>query len=346
MRLGSVNTDNSARTVAVNGTGTRAYVATTVSLAAYDVSGNGAPVLLGSPYTFNQVYQSFVSQVAVNEASTRAYLGFRNSNGANGLQAYDVSAGSTPVLLGSLVSPGGTVLDIALNAAGTRAYVTTSNNMLATYDLSGGVPVLLGSPVATDSNPQRLVLNGAGTRAYVLNQTGNSLQVFSLGAALPTVVGIGSDGSLGTLTLPQLADNLGNHTATQNLNLAGYQLVSGGSTGLALTNAGNVGIGTTGPTSTFQVNGSVAASIRTSNIITENDYTVIVTGNVSLPAPSTANVGRMYYLLNGNSNTITGTLRDPGTSSSTNSFTLTANIGSKGITVQSDGTQWWIIGRE
>ena len=45
------------------------------------------------------------------------------------------------------------------------------------------------------------------------------------------------------------ADNLGNHTATQNLNLAGYQLVSGGSTGLALTSAGNVGIGTTGAAS-------------------------------------------------------------------------------------------------
>jgi len=41
------------------------------------------------------------------------------------------------------------------------------------------------------------------------------------------------------------ADNLGNHTATQNLDLAGYQLVSGGSTGLALTSTGNLGLGTT-----------------------------------------------------------------------------------------------------
>jgi len=43
-------------------------------------------------------------------------------------------------------------------------------------------------------------------------------------------------------------DNLGNHTATQNLNLAAYQLVgNGGSTGMTISNAGNVGIGTAAP---------------------------------------------------------------------------------------------------
>ena len=42
------------------------------------------------------------------------------------------------------------------------------------------------------------------------------------------------------------ADNLGSHTATQNLNLAGNQLVgNGGSTGLSIGSTGNVGLGTT-----------------------------------------------------------------------------------------------------
>ena len=54
------------------------------------------------------------------------------------------------------------------------------------------------------------------------------------------------------------ADNLGNHTATQNLDLAGYQLVSGGGpAGLAITSAGNVGIGTTTPTQKLDVRGNV-----------------------------------------------------------------------------------------
>ncbi|OON70107.1 hypothetical protein B0919_05040 [Hymenobacter sp. CRA2] len=43
-------------------------------------------------------------------------------------------------------------------------------------------------------------------------------------------------------------DNLGNHTATQNLNLAGNQLVgNGGTEGLSISNSGQVGIGTAAP---------------------------------------------------------------------------------------------------
>lgn len=39
-------------------------------------------------------------------------------------------------------------------------------------------------------------------------------------------------------------DNLGNHTATQNLNLGANTLTGGGISGLRLDNAGNVGVGT------------------------------------------------------------------------------------------------------
>ncbi len=43
-------------------------------------------------------------------------------------------------------------------------------------------------------------------------------------------------------------DNLGNHTATRNLNLANYQLVgNGGGSGLNITGGGQVGIGTSSP---------------------------------------------------------------------------------------------------
>ncbi len=50
------------------------------------------------------------------------------------------------------------------------------------------------------------------------------------------------------------ADNLGDHTATQNLNLAGFQLVgNGGSLGITVANTGNVGVGTTSPTKALHV---------------------------------------------------------------------------------------------
>ncbi|RAK63226.1 tail fiber domain-containing protein [Hymenobacter edaphi] len=47
-----------------------------------------------------------------------------------------------------------------------------------------------------------------------------------------------------SITLPVGADNLGNHTATQNLNLGTSQLVgNGGGSGLSISNGGTVGIG-------------------------------------------------------------------------------------------------------
>jgi hypothetical protein len=256
--LGSATTGNNAISVALNGAGTRAYVATgDKTLETYDVTGS-VPTRLGS-LNFDPSSSNAPTTLAVNPAGTRAYLGFFGSS-SSGVLAFDVS-GNTPVPLGN---PVGTAYpyDIAVNPAGTRAYVISSGNVLATFDLSGGgVPVLLGSPVPTGNAPGSLALNAAATRAYVVNGSSNTLQVFSIGGAAPTVVGIGSDGSLGTLTLSQLADNLGNHTATQNLNLAGYQLVSGGSTGLALTSAGNVGIGTTGAASQkLEVAGNVKIS--------------------------------------------------------------------------------------
>src|SRR6476469_4865557 len=52
-------------------------------------------------------------------------------------------------------------------------------------------------------------------------------------------------------------DNLGNHTATQNLNLGANQLVgNGGSAGIGIGSTGNVGIGTTAPAATLHVGGS------------------------------------------------------------------------------------------
>ncbi|MBF9220182.1 discoidin domain-containing protein [Hymenobacter ruricola] len=49
----------------------------------------------------------------------------------------------------------------------------------------------------------------------------------------------------GSVTVPSSADNLGNHTATQNLNLNGNLLTGGGSLGLRMDASGNANFGTT-----------------------------------------------------------------------------------------------------
>ncbi|WP_226915739.1 beta strand repeat-containing protein [Hymenobacter siberiensis] len=96
--------------------------------------------------------------------------------------------------------------------------------------------------------------SGGGGSSWV-TPAGSSAPTFTVGANT-------GDGSLtitpgGVYAAPNLdgsnfvnvpGDNLGNHTATQNLNLAANQLVgNGGSTGLAVSSTGSVGIGTTAP---------------------------------------------------------------------------------------------------
>ncbi|MCD4817632.1 MAG: hypothetical protein K8S23_02945 [Candidatus Cloacimonetes bacterium] len=53
-------------------------------------------------------------------------------------------------------------------------------------------------------------------------------------------------------------DNLGNHTATQNIKLGSHYLSGdGGNEGVYITSTGNVGIGTTSPSSKLEVNGKI-----------------------------------------------------------------------------------------
>lgn len=115
---------------------------------------------------------------------------------------------------------------------------------------------------------------------------------------------------------------------------------------------GTVGIGSNAPvdTSILQMTGSVVAPIRIrrSGTLDGSGYTVIVIGSVSLPFPDATNSGRLYHLLNGNdsANGVAGIFREPGSTASTYFLTLDASSGNRGITVQSDGTQWEILTRE
>ena len=70
------------------------------------------------------------------------------------------------------------------------------------------------------------------------------------------------------------SDNLGNHTATTNLNLAANQLVgNGGTSGLAISNGGNVGVGTTAPAARLDVTGTLRVGQAATTIVSQLNST-------------------------------------------------------------------------
>ncbi len=111
-------------------------------------------------------------------------------------------------------------------------------------------------------------------------------------------------------------------------------------------NGGNVGIGTTSPNSTLQLNGSMA--VKTTAITTNNnnttlgdtDYMVIYNGTISnnqvnLPTASSTNAGRIYIIVNHSSNAVTSS-----TYTTANGTTSTSIAAGTTVQLVSTGSNW------
>ena len=123
---------------------------------------------------------------------------------------------------------------------------TTTPHPSAALDVSSTNKGLL-LPRLTQAQREAI---GSPAPGLVVYQTDN--------AAGPYVYG-------GTTWVPVGADNLGSHTATQNLNLGANLLTGGGTAGLALDNAGQAGLGTPAPTARLDVRGPGGLRVFTTN---------------------------------------------------------------------------------
>ncbi|MET3536513.1 hypothetical protein [Chryseobacterium limigenitum] len=92
---------------------------------------------------------------------------------------------------------------------------------------------------------------------------------------------------------------------------------------------------------------SLNSKIRnvSSGAILADDYTVLIAGNISLPAATATNLGKVYNLINDTNGpvTITGTFRING-GNFTNYNLNNTDLG-RGIVVQSTGSAWVVISR-
>ena len=117
-----------------------------------------------------------------------------------------------------------------------------------------------------------------------VNATG-SITFSSLAGSGTKVVTIGADGKLSSVAYSTFYDNLGNHTASQNINLNGKKIVNGtsGTGGIYVHTNGNVriGTGTMTPTKALEVNGTIRSKevlvemANWSDFVFDNNYNLM-----------------------------------------------------------------------
>ena len=224
----------------------------------------------------------------------------------NTVGSLNLGMAATATQYSDVAAPG----DAVLRANGTGA------NLILAARTTGALRFTTG---ASDAERMRVANNGnvgVGTTApTALLDVNGSARVRGLTTA--GVVTTDANGNLSSATAATLGDNLGNHTATQNLALAnnelrlrlgtdaghflryqssfdGVQLYGweGGELGYATggatpvvrwTSAGRVGIGTTTPTAALDVNGAARVRALTTAGVVTND----ANGNLISVAPST-----------------------------------------------------------
>ena len=129
-----------------------------------------------------------------------------------------------------------------------------------------------------------------------------------------------------------------------------FTLLRNGRVGIDIDNFELLSENSTNPSDKLYVNGNTKTQGLYSNIrevttggIEDNDYTVILAKNVTLPDPTT-NKGRILVMCGDSSpRTIFGSIQD--SSGVLTSFVTSTTNGGRCINVQSTGTVWWITGR-
>ncbi len=248
-------------------------------LAKLHIAGDGyedASILLAAASTRQAVLQ-------FRSSSNSITVGSDNVMKFNALNMHFYPTGQ--VLVNGAFKATGNITLSSLAGSSTKVLTIGTNGQLSSTEFSA-LGDNLGNHIATQNinlNGKKIVNGTSGTGGIFVSTGGmvrigtgtsaptnalevngtivsTNLKVSGLAATTPKVLTVGAGGQVSSADYSALADNMGNHTATQNINLNGKKIVNGTSTnGLFVGTNGNVriGAGTGNPSKALEVNGVV-----------------------------------------------------------------------------------------
>jgi hypothetical protein len=161
---------------------------------------------------------------------------------------------------GITIAASGAITANNLAGTGSRMVITDATGLLSSQAIpTGGVADNLGNHTATQNlNLSTFKLTGNGGTNGITIAANGAITANNLAGTGNRMVITDANGILSTQAISTGADNLGNHTATQNILLNGFTLTNNGTGGgLAITNTGNIGVGIAAPVEKLDVVGNI-----------------------------------------------------------------------------------------
>ena len=282
---------------------------------------------------------------------------YTTQNVAIGTNAMSASVSNTSVAVGvetlqntTSASYGNVAIGFQAMQKATNAQtsIAIGNRAMAGGSGDGMRDIGIGERTLYNNTDGKLCV-AIGDNAMLANTTGN--RNIAIGASSLTTNQSGGQNIA-------IGDNAGNSiTGSGNIVIGATADVPSGTSGNQLsigntiygtsinTTSAKIGVQATAPVSTLEVGGSFGTAIRTgSGTLTDTDYTVVATGNITLPSPTTAK-GRIYHIYLGTSSNITVSGNISYLGGTSTSWGLSNSSDLRGVILQSDGTNWVVVGK-
>lgn len=252
-----------------------------MALGMYAHSQNAYGITIGRGLSSTKPLSNTTSGIMLGMYSNVPTLYISSSSGENRTGKVAIGNVTSPLAKLHIAGDGVENADILLASTGTNKSVIQFR--------SSGNNITVGSDNVMKFNAPNMQFYPTGQVAVngAFKATGN-VTLSGLAGSSSKVLTVGTNGQLSSVEYSTFYDDLGNHTAEQNINLNGKKIVNGtsGTGGIFVSTGGKVriGTGTTVPTNALEVNGTtVSTNLKISSLAssTQKVLTVGTGGQVS-----------------------------------------------------------------